>query len=495
MRGGQVLGMDVFFPNGQYYPNLLGVHGPMAFADVYKSLIDTGELPRQGPGVEALGIEDLSGTLAMAEIDEDQLHFWADIEKIPVYAMHGEFTRLEAYGDIFGQTGFIGRNSAGYFYDPQFFRGSNAVKFMAVKYAVDLASQYVRMVGYNGVGMNVMDTAEESAMRAMLRMTERNLFYASEALSSDQWNGVFAQIDAGANLQNSIRYDMRGAVPSKYTLERCSQIMANNSARPTHLYLPNEGLRDFRTSIFGIQRADEPHNDDTIGVRLRNYMIEELNGTPGKFLIRRTQMLTRGVAGGLPLNIPTEPGEFAPRPPDSVTGAAASNSNPPSYRPGLAPGTYHYSVTSVGQGGRSMGTSITAAVTISTQGQKSTITITCTDPSCQYFEVFRNKAGVSGTNTDNRLFMARVPRTGNVTVWDDVEYTIPGTYDMGMFQMRRKELNFRQLAPVFKRNLPNDLLGDQKGILLFGMVELRVPKHQIHLVNCGQRPYEGVASL
>lgn len=488
--------MDSYLPEwGLYGLENFGVDSRQLYEEVAKALEATGVAHApSGPGANALGVEDLSGTLASAEIKDKQLHFWRDIKKEEAYSLAVEWARLDDASDAHGAPGFISGSDSGFVSDPQFYRGVKQVKYLAVKGQVNLPTQLIEIVGFRGRGKQAMDLSEEIKMLELLRNAERSLFFGDSNTCSLEWDGVFRQIDDAANTGNGIRLDLRGNAPDKDLIEYLVQIVGNNSADPTHLYVPNEALRDLRQSLFPSQRMGENYVEGAVGAQFSRFLIEAIGGDPDYVKVRRTQMLTYGVKGGLPLKLTGVKATAAPSAPATVASAAAAHTAT-SYRPGLASDTYLYAVCAVGKAGRSLHTAAGATVA-PTAGQKVTLTITeGAGSGTLFYEVYRNPAGKAAT-AENLEFVTRVKKTdvGADTTWDDDGYALPGCYHMGLFSIQFDEIVFKQLLPVVKRVLPQDLMANSYGILLFGTPIVKVPTHNIHVVNVGRRPQAGLPS-
>jgi len=54
---------------------------------------------------------------------------------------------------------------------------------------------------------------------------------------------------------------------------------------------------------------------------------------------------------------------------------------------------------------------------------------------------------------------------------------------------------FKQLLPVVKRPLPQDLMSNSYGILMFGTPLFKVPLHNLHVVNVGSLSQAGITSM
>jgi hypothetical protein len=488
-------GMDTGL-GGAYYPDYeAGVGGSdrlSLYDSVFKALQATGGLPRAGTGINAAEVEDLSGTLASAEIKEKTLHFWKRVPKKPAKSLNAEWVRIDDYGDE-GENGFIGGTDAGFVGDPRFSRGNKLIKYLAVKGQVDLPTQLVELVGFGGRGVNAMNTSQTARMRHLLRLIERNLFHADSRVSDLEFDGMFAQIDAEADEDNQCRYDLQGGFLDRYVLIHMSQNAANNNADISDFYLPNEAYLDLQQSLFPQIRTGDNIPDAAVGANFERLLIMSLGGNPDYCQIRRTQMLTNGVKGALPLKVPTRAGRNAPTKPEAVSGTnvtiTATN-----YQPGLTAGTYYYSVTAVGKGGRSLATSITSAVTAA-EGEGARLTITGSDEDILFYEVYRNEAGTSGLLEKNRKYMCRVKRVGASTTFTDDGYFLPNTMHMGAFSFDDDEVYVKQLLPPVKRQLPQELMANSFGILVFLALVNEVPTHNIHVVNIGKRLQSGVPAV
>jgi hypothetical protein len=483
---------ESYFPNAQITSGEFGPYGASLFMDVYKALDVQPGIPHVGPNATALAVEDLSPVLASAEMREEQLNLWNNMPKEEAYSLDVEFTRLETFGED-GMDGFIASNDAGIVSDPRFYRGLKTVKYLAVKGQVTLPAQAVNLVGFRGVGKNAMDTSEEIKMRELLRHIERNLWWGNSTVNPLMWDGFFKQIDDGADMQNSIRLDMQGAPADKNLLEYVAQIATNNSTEFTDLYFPNEGIRDLRQSLFPEQRLNENARDGSVGAAFDRFLVEALNGNPRYMQIRRNQMLTLGVKGGIPRNIPPNTSVNGPSSSGAtVTGAGAANVALP-YRPGLPAGTYYYTAVPVGKGG--WGAPVTSAGIAATIGQKINLTISFADATIEYFLLFRNPADQQTSATSAQKFMAMVNRSGGSTTYTDDGYAVPNTYHICGLTMTSDEIVFKQLLPVVKRPLPQDLMSNSYGILMFGTPLFKVPLHNLHVVNVGSLSQAGITSM
>jgi hypothetical protein len=468
---------------------------------IRKSFAVTGDFPRTGPGPNALMIEDLSGTLAWAEIQaKRQLHFWNDIPKRKTWNRRVEYSALTSLSDLDGMDGFAEDGDSGYTSDMEFDRAFQVTKFMLARGYVSLAAEYVKLVTPEGVRDNAaMEFNQTNKMVKLLVDVERMLFWGSENYSSLQWNGMFAQIDDKADASNQIRLNLQGRTINQAVLTYAAQILSNNSAELSRVYLPNEAVRDLQQSLIDSQTAiGQPFRGGQVGAIFDEFVLTALNGDPKNAKLVRTQMLTPGVKNGIPWKVPTRASKYAPLVCQVPTGSGgAFTTTDANGRPGLQGDTYYYSVCAVGKGGRSLAVS-SAAITC-TDNQRITLQIANSDESVKYYEVYRNKFGTSGVAVADRYFLTWVKRTGEVTTFYDDGWRTPDTYDIACLDMEgsaeTSEIVFNQLIPPIKRPLPNDALGTPFAIVLCGAPVMRVPIHNLHICNIGKRPQSGVATL
>lgn len=462
----------------------------MSDPEVVKSLQATGTLPKVGPGIDAAGVEDLTSVMALAEVREEQLYLWREIPKVGAHDLVIQGTRMDRTHGNYYARGFIGTNSSGNVSDPRLARYTQEIKFMAVKGQVTLPTQFARYVTQTGIKDNsAMQIAEDAAMLTLLKLQEWAIPFADASVDASEYNGIYAQIAPQADADNGILWDLRGLPPDKDFLEALSERASINSASPTHFHIPAPVRRDLRQSLFPQFISEEAYRG-AVGVRFDQYMVETLAGGESMLKIRRNQMMTLGVKDGMPRYVPTLVSPNAPSAVSAVGGAFAAHTATDD-APGVAAGTYYYSVVAVGEGGAAAATA-SGGIVNGTAGFKAQLTITCTDPDVSCFMVFRNPEGVSGVSASNRQFMCRVARTGNVTAWEDTGYWLPGCSQAAYLSQRPDELRWRQLMPIMKRPLPQGLMDNTFGILHFGTVELPAPTHHIWIKNIGERVQSGV---
>lgn len=465
----------------------------MSMPDVMKALSATGTLPRQGPGVDALGVEDVSATMASAEYLEEELILWQRLRKVPAKSLIVEASRVDSYGRGFSP-GFIGTADAGFVVDPQFARPTANIRYMAEKYETDLPTQLIEAIGPDGRGVNVSATNRMAAMGRLLRNIERNTVFGDTRLDGIQWKGILQWIDEQATRSNRCRLDLQGGYLNRFVLAYMSQVSADNHANPTGFYTPNDGYLDLQLSFFPEARTKEGVVSGMFGADFDKLVTLTLGGNPDKMEITRMAMLTYGIGGGMPRRPFAQAADNGPAAPTSVTATAGAFTATPDRR-GVKGGTYLYEVAAIGKGGNSLGT-VSSSVS-PTAGQKVDVVISSSNEQILYYMIFRNKAGEDGTVQDNRFYLASVNRpSGGVSVtWTDDGYAQPDTYHSLQLVINPLRFYLRQLLPVLERKLPPALMTNQAGLLYFATPFLEEPSKQIHLCNIGRQPQYAFGTL
>lgn len=482
------------------YPDMSGIDGYglvqqlAGMPNVVKALEATGTLPRSGPGIDALGVEDVSAVMASAEYLEEELLLWSKMKKVPAKSLIVEFARMNSFGKGF-RDGFISGQSQGVVDDPQFARDSAIIRYLAEKYETDLPTQGVELIGPQGRGINAMATNRMAAMGRLLRNIELALVWSNSNVSPLMWKGLFQWIDDNATLQNKCRLDLRGGFMNRYVLAFMANVFAGNHANPTDVFIPNEGYLDLQLSLFPeIRRGDNIPNA-AVGQDFDRFLILLLGGRPGYMQIERMAFLTNGIGGGMPLQVPLLTSAGGPNAPASVAGAAIAGYVADTTRPGLKAGTYYASVIGIGESGNSVSTQ-SAAVTVTDAGAIRW-TVNCADESVKYYILFRNKAGESGVSESNRYFLARFNRPAGVATvtFDDNGYWMPDTYHALALTMNPLRTYIKQLFPVMNRPLPNGMMTNQSGLLYFGTPVMEEPMKNVHVANIGKQPQIPVGAL
>lgn len=469
------------------------VEGLMNRPDLLKALQMTGILPHAGPGADALGVEDVSATMASAEYLEEELIFWKRLRKVPAKSLTVEATRLNAYRSGF-QTGFISANDAGFVGDPNFTRLFATIRYMAEKYETDLPTQLVEAIGPDGRGVNVQATNRMAAMGRLLQNIERNTVFGDTRLDNVQWKGVLQWIDEAATTQNRIRLDLQGGFLNRYVLAYMSQIASDNHANPTEFFVPNEGYLDLQLSFFPEMRSTQGVTQAAFGNDFDRLVVLSLGGNPARMGITRMAMLTYGISGGMPRRPFGVAAQNPPTAPTSVA-VAAENFTATTGHQGVKGGTYVYRVAALGKGGNTL--TVASATVSPTAGQRVRVTITDPDENVLSYMVFRNKPGEDGTVSDNCYFLGQVGRpAGGVAVdFLDDGFALPDCYHALQVTMNPQRFYMRQLLPVLERKLPPALMTNQAGLLYFGTPFLEEPMKNIHLCNIGKQPQLAIAGL
>ena len=486
------LTMDAWAPEMQGADGFALLNQMRQMPNLLKALEAQGTLPFAGPGINALGIEDVSPTMASAEYMAEELILWKLLRKAKATNLIPEFSRLDQYGQGY-RPGFVSDTSSGYTDDPVFFRGNAPIRYMMEKFETTLPTALAEFIGPSGIGVNATATNRMSAMARMLRNIERNIVFGDARLDNYNWIGILQWIDSVATKANRCSLDLRGGFLNRFVIAYVNEVFASNHANPTLFAVPNAGYLDLQTSMFPDARGAMNMPNQRIGADFDNMLTILLGGRLGYMKIERMSMLGYGISGGLPNVSFTQAAPDGPNSPTAVSGAAASWIYSDS-QPGISAGTYYYEVAAIGEGGNSSGT-VSAGIACS-DGQAITINITCPNEKVTHYMVFRNKTGETGSSA-TRYLLTRVPRpSGGVTIsWTDSGAYRPDTYHAIGLTMNPLRTYMKQLLSVMERKLPPAAMSDQAVLLYFASLIMEEPTKNVHLKNIGKQPQTPVGTV
>lgn len=159
-------------------------------------------------------------------------------------------------------------------------------------------------------------------------------------------------------------------------------------------------------------------------------------------------------------------------------------------------GNYYWAVAGLNARGQST-VLVTTQVAIAA-GQKVALTIAKSTGGAETgYAIYRGRKNGTNAPADMRL-VARIPRTGDSTVWTDKNLLIPGTTRAFMLNMRKGDtaILWRQLLPMFRFELfPTNAPIKPWAQLLFGFLRISKPRHHAMFDNilpssAGWRPFD-----
>ena len=430
-------------------------------------------------GGSALIPESLESQLKVLTYSDQHVKFWKAIAKSPAYSTVEEYTQLLSYGS---QTGaFVPEGILPEEDDSQYVRKASFVKFLGTTRSVTHPMTLTR----SAFG-DVVARENQNGILWMLKQLEHALFWGDSSLAPAGQEGVqFDGLNKLIDPQNTI--DMKGGDMTDTSINAGAQMLLENYATPTHLYMPFETLATFSEQYFPKERVIMPTQSSGYQAGLVVNKFQTHGGAvsfePDLFL-QKTK----------PLSLTGTGGTKAPTAPATVTGALdatvtdgewAKSADATAVAPGI--GTYSYSVTACNRFGESVPTAITADVAITASDIAKGIKLTITNSASmvvapEYFRIYRTAPGGTVKYAIGTVAAGSVNASG-VTTFVDKNVILPNTYTAFMGQFDSSVIEFKQLAPIMKMDLATLAPAYRWMILLYGVPVLYAPRKWMRFTN------------
>ena len=417
----------------------------------------------------ALQVESLENSLKVLTYGDQHVKFWKKIAKTPAYSTVEEFNQLISYGSSTG--GFLPEGVLPETDDSQYKRQASFVKFLGTTREVTHPMTLVRSA--HG---DVVARENQNGILWLMKQLENGLFWGDSSLAPAgtegfQFDGLNKLIDAG----NTI--DLAGKQIEDGNINDGAQLLLENFATPTDLFLPFETLSEFSKEYFPKERVIMP----TAGAGYQAGLVVNkfqthggaVNFEPDLFLQKTKPLSTTGSGG-----------TKAPTVPASIAVAAGTATNAEFVKSGA--GTYKYAVTACNRFGESVPVTATDIVLAADDLVKG-VAITITNNAAMtvapdYFNIYRSEVGGTNLYKIASVPAASVSASGT-TATVDKNSIMPNTYTSFMGEFSPEVLAFKQLAPIMKMNLAT--LGPciRWMILIYGTPVLYAPKKWMKFKN------------
>lgn len=435
-------------------------------------------------GGSALRVESLEASLKVVTYTNHHIKFWKKIPKSPAYSTVEEYNQLLAYGNnsfAFTQEGELPPST-----DTQYARRTQLVKFLGTTREVTHPATLIHPAHGDVIALE-----NQNGILWLLERVERALFTADSSLAADgeaeQWDGLDALIDATSFL------DLQGQPLSESPVEEASNILVENYAYPTDLFLGTRVLSDLVKTMYPRERINLPAPvNGVIGQSINSMATQagHIEFNPDVFI----QRLPSPPAAATSANAPATPASI-------TSGASGTDGD---FNKGAPAGTneYAYAVTACNRFGESAPVIIGANQSL-TQGNKdagqhidlqvtNAATIGAFPP--EYFRFYRSAplasgAAVPSAVTDFSLVIQVAVTTqaaGGTTDVDDLNFLLPFTNIAYMGELTPSVITFRQLAPMMRLDLAVLAPAYRWQILLYGTPILFAPRKWLRMVNIGQ---------
>lgn len=416
----------------------------------------------------ALQVESLENSLKVLTYSDQHVKFWKKIAKTPAYSTVEEYNQILSYGSNTGA--FIPEGIAPETDDSQYRRQASFVKFLGTTREVTHPMTLVRSA--HG---DVIARENQNGILWLMKQIENALFWGDSSLApigkeGYQFDGLNKMIDAS----NTI--DIAGQDITAGNINEGAQMLLENFATPTDLFLPFETLAKFSEEYFPKERVIMPTQAGyQAGLVVNKFQTHggAVEFNPDLFL-QKTKPLSTNGSGGVK----------APTVPQSLVAEVGTETKAEFGKSGA--GTYKYAVTACNRFGESVPVSADALALTSAdllKGVKLTITNnTAMTVAPDYYKIYRSEA-----NGANMYHIMSIPASSVVasgtTVATDMNDIMPNTYSSFMGEFSPEVLAFKQLAPIMKMNLATIGPSMRWMILMYGTPVLYAPKKWMKFKN------------
>lgn len=429
----------------------------------------------QGGG--ALRIQSLEKTMLSTIQENKHFALFNELQKTNATATVDEWTEQSGVG------GFLGGSTNSELGVIQGATGDYARRVGMVKFLMTR-----REVSYVSTLQNSIVEAEavEAQNGALQLLTDAEFlcFEGDSAVVPTEFDGIGQQIMSLGSSDHVI--DAEGKeLNSIHLVDKAAATIAGfgNFGTPTHLFMSQQNQSDFNTYLdpaYRVALTDVPQGGimqgaPVVGIRTSWGDIKTI---PDVFIRDESQMKP------FELSYPSVAAANNSFKPAAVTAVAAVDGGASSKWSAAHGGAYYYAVAGINAKGQS--TALVSAQATVAAGGKVTITITkSTTGEETGYVIYRGRKDGTNALTDLRQ-MVRIPRTGDETVFVDINRKIPGTTKAYLLNMTAgaQAITWRQMLPMTKFQLyPTVSATIPWAQMLFGYLRIGKRKHHVVVEN------------
>lgn len=425
------------------------------------------------PGTSAgqgfpLRVESLEATLKNVTFEMDEIKLFKALPKVPANNTVEEFNRLLSYSkdgarafDLqWMQEGALPEEQ-----DSTYERAYVLVKYMGVTGRVTHVMNTIRPAHGNVIALETMNKT-----MLMLQQLEHALFFGDSSLIPEAFDGLQKLITTGA-AANVI--DLRGAPLTEEVLSDGMLRIRDNFGQATDLYSSTGVFADFSKQVLDRQRFGIAPQPGVIGATVTAFL-----GQHGRINMHDSIFIQPSdvpVAAGI--------GNAVTRPAAPALGIPAAGATAGSLFAAGDAGTYIYKVVAVNRGGKSAPVTSAGVAVVAGDG----VTIAITDGGgglgTSSYEIYRTNAG--GAASTAKL-IAKVPRTGAVQNFVDLNADLPGTSVSFLLQQNQRSFSWAQLLPFTRIPLAAVDTSIRWAQVLYGAVKMYSPARNVIFKNVGR---------
>lgn len=444
--------------------------------------------------IGAFQVEDLQPLLTIQTAQLRELKLWRRLYKDPKQNLVWQYNKETAVGSD-RISSFVGEGGVGAQEGSTQERVSRIIKFMSEWGMVSLQAQMLKLGGITNPradlqAQTMMARETNNRIKHLLFQNERLMFYSNaDILGTNSYNGIVQQMvneaDDDPLVANQI-IDLHGGPLSREAIELGTQQAVDN-----HLVVREDNVVLMApTSVFA-GYALTLSDKERLQIALNGQGDRRiLTGTPvaghvtqyGPVQFEHNVFMTRiPTRDGVPAADRGSPSATLGSPATVVPTNTGANAESAFYTEDAA--TLYYTVTSIDYGGENTTGTTSAGVPVAF-GEA--ISVAIADPgSGDTPKGYRIYRGTLSSGADKK-FVAEIARTGASTVYTDTNYWMPGTDIAVQFDFEPDVLEYAQLGPLMRMNLPFFGLAHAFAVFLFGDIAVKDPRKMVIYRNIGR---------
>lgn len=448
----------------------------------------------------ALKTESLEASLKIITFNESEIRLWKRVPKGKANSTVEEYNQLTSYGIDRG--GYLNEGELPEEEDSQYERKLERVKYLGVTRSVTHQAQLVQ----SQVG-NQKAQENENGIRYILQKADRGLLYGDSAVTTQAWNGLYAQHVNNTQYATLEEYmtsplviDMRGTSLTEASIDEGTRVLIENHAQPNLLIGPPAVFSDFARNFYARQRL--ALNSGSLANVEAGNRISSFQSQFGRIEFEYDIFANRGSVGKRPA-IGANSAK-APSTPTAGAAPAAPVADANLTRFGDGAGDYFYSVAAINRFGESAMLQLGAgAVTVAAnQAVDLEFTATAGAYPTTAFIVYRSEANPLTAYADTVMYpIMEVPATGvdvkrgslaggvdggAAGFVRDRNRFIANTENCLLMQGDKRVYEFKQLAPLMKMDLARLAPADRWMILMYGTPIMYAPSKVVRYINVGR---------
>jgi len=406
----------------------------------------------------------IDSTLRTVSYTQKNIKAWNRLQRVPAYSTVEEYVKQIDYGNV-GVGAFTDPGALPESHDSSFERDNKNVKYLGTLRAVQHPATLVKTTPVQ----NLIAAETVNGTVFLLGVIESHLFTGDSGVVSQEWDGLFTEIQNwyAAQPTSNIVVDMRGASIAKSDLTDGANVVLNNYGIPSGFYSDLLVMADLNSLYYGNQRYNDQRGGAGItgGTAQNDFTFasgQTFDYIPDVFL--RPNTAPPSVAAPKAAGVPTATPTTAVNAATLFSGAI----------------TVNYKVTSVNQYGESLPC---APVTVSIAGGEAcTLALSIGAPTSYAATGYRiYRQDPSGSYT----LIKTIPVASAPFV--DLNFDMPSTSKAVLLMEDPVNYVFKQLAPFTKLPLGNIDASIRWLQLLYGVPILATPQKNVMYKNIGRR--------